>query len=473
MKADQPTKLKYYTMRQVIPLCILLVLVLVDCSGTRSAVTTPSDTTPPQSFSTPFSTVVRPTPTISQTPSLSPTPLWTSTPSIPPEARLRIHCLDVAMNPSQDSSWRGVIILDDYSPDKFLFDIATGIRNQIAKPNENLLDFTVAPDREKMAYERVLLSPPTENVGNVIKNQLIVATADNQILKTIPWEEGWVGIPGWLDDDRLVINIAGNDPDESTRRKAKTLLMLNPFTGERRVLRADFPNIWSTYPVFEWEGWSETAYDPALTRVVYAGPGYVLWDLESSRALATLDAFPIHSPRWSPDGSQVVMAADPNFGQEPQPGFGYGYELFSMSRDGQSIAQITNLLAYYPAADMWSYSWSPTGDKLAFWLSTNPGSVGDKDYKSQRLAVLDLDTEIVTEYCIPLDDYRGDPLLDTFPFGSSGVTAPIWSPDGQQLLVESRYAKDASRVILIDITQDIAVQIAETMTPVGWMKSQD
>jgi hypothetical protein len=388
----------------------------------------------------------------------------TSTPAIPSEARLKIQCLDVLPTFPPQANSQGIVILNSHtSPDIFLLNMVTGGKTQLVKQNEGLGNFAFSPNKQRQAYHRGLFD---QTSGKRVENQLIIATADGQIQKAIPWEQGWVGIPGWLDDERLIINMGGKDPDEDTAKKPATLLMLNPFTGERRVLPPDFPEISYEYPVLDWEWWGETIYDPTLTRVVYPGPGYVLWDLESNRALATLRSRFLHPPRWSPDGAQFVVAADPDFGE-----YRFGYELFSVSRDGELITPLTNLKAYYPASDMWGYSWSPQGNRIAFWLSTDPDAVDGNDHASQRLAVLDLTTQTVTDYCIPLDAYRGDPFLGTIPFFSSGVTSPIWSPNGQQLIVESRYAQDASRVILVDIAHEFAVQIAEITKPEGWMKS--
>ena len=450
------------------PILLVIFALSVGCSGAltpesplRVQTGTPSAVSlSPTTIAVPTMTVPRPvTPT--RVPP-TPTPTLTSTPTIPPEARLKIHCLDVLQTFPPQANSQGIVILNSHtSPDIFLLNMATGAKTQLAKQNENLKHFAVSPGKERMAYERGLLNQP----GGGGK-QLVIAAADGQPQKAIPWEKGWVGIPGWLNDEQLIINMAGNDPDEDTAKKPATLLMVNPFTGERRVLPPDFPEISYEYPVLYWEGWSETIYDPTLTRVVYPGPGYVLWDLESNRALATLRSRFLHPPRWSPDGAQFVVAADPDFGE-----YRFGYELFSVSRDGELITPLTNLKAYYPASDMWGYSWSPQGNRIAFWLSTDPDAVDSNDHAAQRLGVLDLATQEVTDYCIPLDAYRGDPFLGTIPFFASGVTSPIWSPNGQQLIVESRYAQDASRVILVDVVQDFAVQIADTMLPAGWMKS--
>jgi hypothetical protein len=42
----------------------------------------------------------------------------------------------------------------------------------------------------------------------------------------------------------------------------------------------------------------------------------------------------------------------------------------------------------------------------------------------------------------------------------------------QRLLVESHYAQGASPVILVDVAQEFAVQIADTLLPPGWLKAE-
>ena len=454
------------------PLLLVTVALWVGCTGTLTPGSPLVHETGTALLISPSSTTrAAPTPTVTRpmTPTPlppSPTPAVTSTPTIPPEARLTIQCLDVAPTLPPQAASAGIVILDGHvgaSLDTFLLDMATGAATLLTKPNENLINVAVSPDRERMAYNRILFDVDGPS-SKVIEDKLVIATAEGQVQKAILWEQGWVGITGWLDDERLIINMAGHDPDESTRKKADTLLMLDLFTGQRRILRPDFPQIYDTYPVLEWEGWSETVYDPTLTRVVYPGPGYVLWDLEVGHALATLVSNLLHPPRWSPDGAQFVVAADPTLGEES-----LAFELFSVSRDGQTITQLTHLKAYDSDADMWGYSWSPDGRQLAFWLSTDSRSAGHPDTSTpRRLAVLDLVTQDVTDYCLPLDEY-GE--LGTIPIFWEGLPSPLWSPNGQQLIVESRYDRDASRVILVDLVQGFAAQVAENMQPVGWIKA--
>ena len=56
------------------------------------------------------------------------------------------------------------------------------------------------------------------------------------------------------------------------------------------------------------------------------------------------------------------------------------------------------------------------------------------------------------------------------------LPAPIWSPDGNKLLVENRYAPDKnnstqnkSKLLVVDLQGKIAFPLAENENPVGWM----
>lgn len=180
-----------------------------------------------------------------------PTPITsaTSTPTIPPEARLKIHCLNVASTFPPQATSEGAVILSSYTrPETILLDMATGAKTELTQKDERWLIIGVSPDRTRMAYARLVLD---ESSGAMIREELVVATAGGQVQKTIPWGKGWgYWNPGWMDNERLIFRLALNDPDESTARKPVTFLMLNPFTGQRRVLPPDFPNIMAEYPVY-------------------------------------------------------------------------------------------------------------------------------------------------------------------------------------------------------------------------------
>ncbi len=100
------------------------------------------------------------------------------------------------------------------------------------------------------------------------------------------------------------------------------------------------------------------------------------------------------------------------------------FELYKAGLDGQ-IEQLTNLT---PAVSLWDavYNWSPDGQRIALaWWSEYENHIG----------VLDLKTLAITEYCIPF---------------SSITSAPLWSPDGKQFLINWTVMPCTTKVSLVD-----------------------
>lgn len=397
-----------------------------------------------------------PTPTLLPNKANTPTP--TATPTIPPEVHLQFQCLEVApmLPPGAKSS--GILVLQSTTPwnngryksNTYLHDVITSQAIQIAEADENQAGVTISPDGKLMAYKSVLF----DKAGKIIQENLVISSADGQRLKVLPWEEGWVRLPGWLGNKQLILNLAGLDAEENKGEKPATLLALNPFTGERQVLKADFPGMYN-HPASFWEGWSGRVYDPMLTRAAYVQAidekqeiALALWDLQKKQVLGRLlPYYSLSMPRWSPDGSRLVTSA---LVEDPD-----GRELFLMGRDGR-VEQLTNLLPYAGATGS-LYSWSPDGRYIANWIAKKGLPKGKN---GAELIIIDTDTRQVTDYCVWVS-VGGD--------GYNSYPVPIWSPDGKQLVLYDWYEKDHSRVILVDLEHGYAAQIAEDMEPMGWM----
>lgn len=459
-------------------LIYFLILVLQSgCYGNGPSISTSSVTDAPTQHIELTSTV-KAIPTQSIEPiATTASPTESQVPTYPPETRMKSECLDVESIPIQKVGSSGILILENRAfrddgflePGTFQLDMKSGQMTEITMADENQVEHIISPNREWVAYEYVTY----DTAGNIAKTELMVANAKGQLLSVMPWEEGWIEMPAWLDNERLVINLSGLNLEESAGEKPATMLVLNPFNGERQILKPDFPRFLNapyatSLPFLPfWEGWSGVIYDPTLTRAIYPRfigdkdemYTYAVWDLSKRRLIVTLeDIFVRFSdsnfypmPKWSPDGSRFVFQGFiPT--QDPRK-----IELYEVSRAGQTT-QLTHLSS---VAYIWesSYSWSPDGRHIAMFLGPPLGAAFEK----ARVAVLDTETLNVIDYCVNIT-FSGE------GYGAGGpIWSPIWSPDGRQFVITDWYEKQHRRVILVDLEKNFATQIAEDMEPVGWM----
>lgn len=365
----------------------------------------------------------------------------------------------------------GQIVFDGQFNDNLL-DMQTGNKIPLSqKDNEDLFYMSVSPDGKWLAYLGVVYD---QSRNTELEKWLVVATRDGQQYKVIPWEENWFFIAQWLDNERLVI-IRQRWNNRNMPFELDSVIMLNPFTGERQELLPDFPDIYDGINGILWGGYdtSRTIYDPTLTRVIYPMKPYyqdwasatlvsiILADAQTGQTIDRLYSVPMlygTTPQWSPDGKRFVTDLDPTLNGDSSSKYVGGAELYNITRDGQ-ITRLTYLTTHYVPV-IYDYSWSPDNRHIAFWLAF--GSETDMNaYREEKLAVLDIITGEVTNYCIPGD------------FHNDSSPAPIWSPDGQQLVVVSKDESDINHrdVILVDIVHGWAAKIAEDVSPVGWMTS--
>ena len=355
---------------------------------------------------------------------------------------IRFECPNIETNLSGLKS-NGSLVLDGDGTHLMEMD-SLGL-TQINKPNEGLYYFAFSPEHNWIAYI------------STVSDDLVIAGMENKIIKAIPWEDDWAYVK-WLNEEKLIIPLI----QKSQVPGVSNFLVLNPFTNERNLLSADYPEMYYSEPgrIIE--------YNPRSDSVVYLQGGvsgsfyYTLWDIQSKTAIAQLEPVgDMHAfPHWSSDGSQFAMALSlfSNMGDFPS------YEIFRVLRDG-SVAQLTHLSDYYPWVYIADLSWSPDNRYIAFWYSSwsddvEPyyDTVGDR-----YLGLLDVQTGSITSYCI------GGEL--NAALGSGIYSAPLWSPDGRQIVFRSQigdhYVLD-SQMILLDIRENRAFLIAKASEPVGW-----
>lgn len=455
-------------------LCVLFLLSLAAClenvSPTSVRPFSTSRLTPARPPSSPTHLIPSPTPPPSRT--VTPTPLKTATltktptasqtvtATVPPETRLKFECLDVLPNlqagaTSADRMSLNAIVRNDTGT--FLLNMVTNQSVQIAEAGENLGEFMISPDTKNLAFASTSLASD----GSIDQRYMVIVDANGQRQKVVPWEEKWFGILAWTNDNRLLLSY--DDPDLKASGKQSTLfayLVFDPFSGEQEILLPNFPEYIHDAKIPFWDGWFGAVYDPTLTRVIYPHTmqtpdgffTFALWDLSKRSIVASLEkvyhelmslSIAASMPVWSPDGSQVAFIGHGIDINQPE------FELYRVSRDGQ-VEQLTHLSSISLLRGM-TFSWSPDGGKIAMLMDSGVGV--------SHVSVLDVETKDVTDYCIPIK----------MGMGGEEFYPPIWSPDGQQFLVIDWAEDGHSRIILVDIDQNFAAQIAENVEPLGWM----
>jgi hypothetical protein len=357
---------------------------------------------------------------------------------------MRYQCLDIMDRPPKDYELNGILVNNSNDNlDAWLLNNDTGyavVSRFPREPGDRLLEFDVSPDRKHIMYQH--------NSAKTDEQRLVVATADgkpiwSQVIDSYYWN--------WFDNERLVGLLV---PQIGT----PSLFLLNPFTGQRQELGVDYPDsrLFQNDPSAHWRytNGGLPIYDPTLTRALYpecdsgcqekliqgeGGWPIALWDIETNQVIArimTTDSYG-DTPLWIPDGKQFIVATN----IDPNERIFSTSEFFAMSRDGE-LRQLTHFKDYYEDVDIPdSYSLSPDGKLVAFWITTKPNQ-----YEGARLAVLNIENGEVINYCIESD----------------GFLEPIWSPDGTQLLVDNdSQTQSKKRQVLLDFKHNYAAQIGE------------
>jgi len=448
----------------------LFILILTACSAINQlSPIPPTITESPSPFLAPVTATTTHSPLPTQTPSSTPvitSPSPAPTRTEPPPTLVKRDCIPSTPGLRKDAKINGVIVMEGYiNQQSYLLNMASGRKIFLAQnPREGLMFFASSSNRTFVAYMKPSINPA--------ESRLVIMKANGIIVKSLPWEEPWRQIAGWLDENRLLISLRKGERNDS---QADSLIILNPFTGEQLELLSDYPGMYLVNIDWYGVGWggfahSGTVYDPSLTRVVYYKDtfGISLLDLQTRQELVHLPGGKGNGPIWRPDGSGfIINLPEPSVRQESAEGSQW-YEdqngsLWYVNRDGV-VRQLTNLQSYATSYDIQGYQWSPDGRQVAFRLlaktsSPYPDIYPDTDPLSlNRLAILDMETGVITDTCIPAGESQWD---------------VIWSPDGHYILVDDFYQNSwpqKGRAFLVSVNQGFAMQVAENVVPVGWLK---
>ena len=372
--------------------------------------------------------------TVSPPATLTNPPLPTET--ITPESQSDLveqNCVDVQTTIPTNATATGIVPLQDFQTQKTVFlNLATGDKSQIPNIEERIAAYAVSPDRKTLAYKTYVPS----------RISLTLTDALNSHKQTIFSGQADYALYYWLNNKDLLLG--ENDQ----------WVIFNPFIKQEKGYSiGDFPD-YDTYNQYNvWVG-----FDPQGTLAIYKNKGgnTSLLEVDNKQLLGEV-ADAVQRPpvaAWTLDGNLAAIVGATQVGQYRTQA---GDNIFGVSRDGQ-MTQLTHLTENYGIGFViYSLSWSSDSRYIAFWMRLPKTS-------EWQLAMLDTMTQKVTNYCISTDPYA-----TTSPgFRLDLVSAPIWSLDSKQIIIESR-SNNSSSVILVDMSQSIAFQIAQDSVPLGWM----
>ncbi|MBK9926427.1 MAG: hypothetical protein IPP66_14220 [Anaerolineales bacterium] len=367
-----------------------------------------------------------------------------ATPFIPTQTQIPnselSNCIQVDSQLPHLDDMGGLLLYDPYSRyPKNVILMNTSDRSIIALGNtdEGLSDLRVSPNREWIAYGKL-----NESITNGIKSNLVVENFSTGTKIESPWHNDWEldGLKTWLNNKDLLITLESQNypPD---------FIALNPFTGEITPLPSLFPDQVIRSPDL-YVPFAD--YDPTLNYVIYPALednvyGFSLFDRTGNKQIAfspSLSIVDIGAPEWSDDGQQYAFVAETKSGAYVHTG----------KLDG-NVDATANLGEVLQSILVDKLSWSPDNKYIALVAYSI-------SQQTEKLLLVDLAKQKIIDPCIKVN-YKNWSVVDS--------KFPVWSPDGQMLLVENQTELGKNEVILIDVSKMTAGIFARDVRVLGWI----
>ena len=409
----------------------LLLLILSGCSSIRVI---PSPQPAPEEIQTPTLPVPTETETLS----------GTST----PEADYPKGCVDLATTTLDGTGPDGLFVMRDERLNNYFLDPKSNKLSDLGEERNSVAFFAISPNR------KFILAGSAETCTNG-ECRYILRTAEKIIKNSILIPEDWFATR-WLDNERVIV---------VSRLQQNDVKVLNPFSGDQTNVHMDLRNPY-TIEAGRFERVAPTSLDASLKRVVFneRDGTLILWNLDAHEVIASLplaDAVSsFDSNLWSLDGRKFVTTSPnaPLWATPPVESLWAANELFTLGVDG-NLAQLTNYNHEYQFANVSNPSWSPDNRHIGFWLKVGDAN-SDPENLRQWLAIIDTSTFETKIYCLSFSI----PSLPAFPL--------VWSPDGEQLIANTRLPNGDVRPTLVNLTDQTQALIssAQGMFVENWVK---
>jgi len=333
------------------------------------------------------------------------------------------------------SGARGTLVLGTLEDDLLLLDLDTQERNSLVRPNKghpSALNAPLAsPDWMHFAFQ----DDQRSAVGGDGSRTLRVVDSTGKDIINTPWDPEWGDTTGWISNSVLALTAPGS-PNT-------TIVARDVFAGVDTVLALDFPDLNTIEPIPWYFAQPLAAFDPSLTRAVYAGNehAYVLWDLHGEQALWSVSAdWSPEYPVWSPDGAYFAVVAD-------WLGTSGRSKLLVVSREGVVERAIDS--NWEDSRGPYAFgnpAWDPTSSRIAFDVIFKSRPISNR---VSSVAVLDIETGSITDYCQEV----------AYSF------KPVWSPDGRYIA--------GSTGIIVDTEAGSAYRLEGELFPFAWLGQPD
>jgi len=323
---------------------------------------------------------------------------------------------------SSESLWDGTIIVGN-TQDQKIYLLSSGDEKPRTLSGKNPTwdpDFRLSPDGKWLAYS--ILSD-----DGLSFTALRVRSLNGDQVWEIPYPPGWYSERYWINNE--YIEILKSEAGKNTTNPYTGIVILNPFTGDKAV-DMDFDTTNLNLKITE-----APRYDPTLTRMIYLRDdlipetgeavleSIVVTEINSGKELWTRVSLgkDLLNAAWSQDGKMVAIQ---DFSELIVINLYDGWDKI-LQREGLRLHPST-----FPA-------WSPDGRHIAL-----------KTYDS--LAIYNPVDDVLTDYCL-----------------HNQILGFNWSPDGQQLAVDSSLSDGSEEILVINVADNTAVRFLDYRL-LGW-----